>query len=127
MEDKQHEWWTHATAQQEVIITGSTASMKWETTNDWNTIVIPNDLYVTFSGLIFEETFSVNNTAARIRLRTVADSRRTPRSIENSVRSIPRAHTGIRACDRARAREHSFEGKEVIDGASLRRRVKRER
>ncbi|XP_033174318.1 uncharacterized protein LOC117151154 [Bombus impatiens] len=93
MEDKQHEWWTHATAQQEVIITGSTASMKWETTNDWNTIVIPNDLYVTFSGLISEETFSVNNTAARIRLRTVADSRRTPRSIENSVRSIPRAHT----------------------------------
>lgn len=48
MEDKQYEWWTHAIAQQEVIITGSTASMKWETTNDWNTIVIPNDLYVTF-------------------------------------------------------------------------------
>ncbi|KOX77192.1 hypothetical protein WN51_10282 [Melipona quadrifasciata] len=24
------------------------ASMKWETTNDWNTIVIPDNLYVTF-------------------------------------------------------------------------------
>lgn len=43
---------------------------------------------------------------------------------KNSVRSILRAHTGIRACDRARAREH-FEGRETIDGASLRRRVKR--
>ena len=80
-----------------------------------------------YSGLISVQTFSVNNTAARIRLGTVADTRRTPRSVENSVRSILRAHTGIRACDRARAREHSFEGKEVIDGASPRRRVKRER
>lgn len=55
---------------------------------------------------------------------TVFDTKRTPRSIENSVRSILRAHTGIRACNRARAREHS-EGRETIDGASLRRRVKR--